>query len=61
MAHWIIKDKGLQGMFYICSNCGAVYWDILDKIDYDFCLACKSSMEEDGEEYYKDLNGDWRR
>ena len=48
-------------MFYTCSNCGAVYWDILDKIDYDFCLACKSFMEEDGEEYYEDPDGDWRR
>ena len=61
MAHWIIKDKGLQGMFYTCSNCGEVYWDIFDKIDYDFCLACKSFMEKDEEEYYEDPDGDWRR
>lgn len=61
MAHWIINDKGLQGAFYKYSNCGEIYWDILDKINYKQCPTCKVSIDEDKEEYYKDPNRDWRR
>ena len=61
MAHWIINDKGLNGAFYTCSNCGQRYWDILDKIDYKCCACCNSPMNEDEEEYYMDPTGDWRR
>lgn len=61
MAHWIINDKGLQGAIYKCSNCGEIYWDILDKINYKRCIACGSIINEDEEEYYQDPHGDWRR
>ena len=37
------------------------HWDILDKINYKQCPACKVSIDEDKEEYYKDPNGDWRK
>lgn len=61
ITHQIINDKGLQGAFYKYSNCGEIYWDILDKINYKQCPTCKVSIDEGKEEYYKDPNGDWRR
>lgn len=61
MAHWIINDKGLEGATYKCSNCGEIYWDILDKINYERCPAYKSPINENEEEYYRDPAGDWRR
>lgn len=61
MAHWIIKDRGLEGAFYTCSHCGTIYWDILNKIDHKHCPCCYEPINEDEEEYYMDPTGDWRR
>lgn len=61
MAHWIIKDQGLGGAWYTCSECNETFWDILDDIDYDECANCGALMNEEDEEYYRDPAGDWRR
>lgn len=61
MAHWIIKDQGLNGAWYTCSECNTTFWDILDDIDSEECMSCGALMNWEDEEYYMDPAGDWRR
>lgn len=53
MAHWKIDDHGFGGMYYTCSDCGASFWDILDRFDTDTCPKCGMPMDEDGVEYFR--------
>jgi DNA-directed RNA polymerase subunit RPC12/RpoP len=54
MAHWIIDDHGFGGTYYTCSECGEIYWDILDHgCGGDTCIRCGSPMDEDETVYMK--------
>jgi DNA-directed RNA polymerase subunit RPC12/RpoP len=54
MAHWIVDYHGFGGTYYRCSECGEVYWDILDHgCGGDTCLRCGSPMDEDETVYMK--------
>lgn len=52
--HWIIEDKGFGGMYIECSECGARWYDLLDKTipcTDDPCPVCGAQMDEDAKEY----------
>lgn len=53
MAHWKIDFYGFGGSWYKCSDCGASFWDILDKFDTDICPECGEPMDEDAAEYFR--------
>ena len=61
MARWIIRDQGLNGAWYTCSECNETFWNILNKIDYEKCMNCGAPINWDDNEYYMDPEGDWRR
>ena len=51
MAHYIIDDRGFGGMFYKCSNCGTIFYDVIDEIDLFECPACRVAIDPDENEY----------
>ena len=54
MAHWIIDDHGFGGMFYRCSECGAIYCDIFSDVGgEEECPNCSSPIDEDANVYMK--------
>lgn len=61
MAHWIIRDQGLSGAWYTCSECKETFWDIAHDIDYEKCMNCGTPINWEDNEYYMDPAGDWRR
>ena len=51
MAHWIITDQGFGGSFYRCSDCEAVFWDILEDVcGEDHCPRCRAPIDEEEED-----------
>lgn len=53
MAHWIIDDWGFGGSYYKCSECGEIFWDILDDVDSEKCPSCGSPIDEDANVYMR--------
>ena len=51
MAHYIIDDWGFSGTYYRCSECGCVFWDILERIDHEQCPNCGELIDEDASVY----------
>lgn len=50
MAHYIVDDRGFGGVWYTCSNCGAIYWDILEDVDMHRCRTCGEEIDLDKNE-----------
>jgi hypothetical protein len=60
MAHWIIKDYGITGSNYECSNCHAIYTYPLHRFVAvaKHCPECNEHIDPDQEEYEWSLDYD---
>lgn len=49
MAHWIIDDKGFDGVLYECSNCGHSWNDYYCNFSKDICESCGAHIGDEDE------------
>lgn len=54
MAHWIIEDRGFDGVIYKCSNCRKAWNEYYDNFSKKFCAVCGEDMDKDANEYIEE-------